>query len=173
MTIPEKIHYIRCRRDWNQKEFGAHLANGGVDQWQTSRWQRGVEKPSRSRSQEIDDVLFNTLEDDFGGGFRYVCNLGESYGHRHSAREKDAVARLRNALLNSPPAAPAGLLNIIVLSADLPEGVRAQCFSSGERQPRSFFVLVRADASWLENAREEIFAHVLSFRPTDNLSTPD
>jgi hypothetical protein len=173
MTIPEKILWVRSRRKWNQKAFGGALP-GAVKGWQVSRWERGVEEPSRRRCEQIDELLFKTYAADFGGGFRYVCNLGERYGHRFATRQDDAIARLRRALIDAPPAPSVGALTIVVLKADLPEGVRAQCFSSVEPEPRGFIILVRPDVNWMDHAREEVFAHVLSYRPpADALATPD
>jgi hypothetical protein len=73
------------------------------------------------------------------------------------------MPRLRDALIEQPQPAPSGRLNIIVLIADLPTGVRAQCFCSDEPVPATYFVLVRDDAAWRTNARDEVFAHVLPF----------
>lgn len=154
----KKILYVRYRHSWTQKELGDRI---GVGQWQASRWERGVEAPSRRRAGLIDDLCYETIEEGFHG-FKYICNLGTEYGHRYEERADDALARLRDALLSDTPAAPVGRLNIIVLTSELPPGVRAQCFCSCELEPQTFFILVRDDASWRTNVRDEVFAHVLS-----------
>jgi hypothetical protein len=172
MEIPAKIHYLLYRRNWREKEFGANLPDGGVGQWQVSRWLLGKEKPSERRRKQIDDRLYETIAASFGG-FRYICNLGDKYGHKYEDRADDALARLRSALLEAPPAEPVGCLNIFVRKTVLPSGVRAQCFSSGEDEPTTFFILVNDVADWRANVRDEVFAHVLPFKTESSLTIKD
>jgi hypothetical protein len=56
---------------------------------------------------------------------------------------------------------PAPHFHIAVYQTELPDGVRAQCFSSDEPSPRLYIILVRPGAEWQQDVRDEILAHVL------------
>jgi hypothetical protein len=168
VRIADRILYLLHVNGWTEKQLGWALASEeqqlrAVDQWKISRWKLGKEKPSRLRIRQIEQLCYNTVLGSFGSpnGFRYICNLGRGYGQHYKDREEDALTRLRNALIQECPFAPVGLLQIVVLTATLPEGVRAQCFCSDQDPPRCFLIVVNDDDEWQTNVRDEIYAHVL------------
>lgn len=168
MRISERIVYLLHMNAWTEKELGGKLASEqpplpAVEQWQISRWKLNKEKPPRARIRQIEHLCYQTVLAAFGSpnGLRYICNLGKGYGDHYKDREEDALNRLRMILTRECPFAPAGRLHIIALTAQLPDGVRAQCFCSDQDQPRSFVILVPDDDQWRQNVRDEVFAHVL------------
>lgn len=91
-------------------------------------------------------------------GFKYVCDIGKCYPE---GRDADALRRLKATLAKVPPLQPTPHLHIAVYHTELPDGVRAQCFSSDEPSPRLFIILVRPGLEWQKDVRDEILAHVL------------
>jgi hypothetical protein len=168
MRIPDRIEYLMRANKWNEKELGAKLATANpplkeVEQWQVSRWKLDKEKPPQVRIHQIEELCYQAVLSAFGSpnGFRYVCNLGKGYGNHYKDREDEALSRLRIALTTECPSASSGKLQIVVLTASLPDEVRAQCFCSDQPDPRCFVILVRDDDEWRNNVRDEVFAHVL------------
>jgi hypothetical protein len=166
----DRVDFLLRANHWNEKKLGAELKHNGlpaVEQWQISRWKLRKEIPPKARVSQIEDLCYDTILRTFESqkGFHYICNISDSYGDNFTVRESDALARLKEALIRNCPWPPVGMLQIVVLPAALPEGVRAQCFHSDHVPPRYFFVLVRDDLEWQENiknVRDEVFAHVLS-----------
>jgi len=171
----KQIEYLARAKDWKQKEFGAKLEGHHgqpVDQSRISRWYLGKETPPARLAPQIEELCYQTILEDFGSpnGFRYICNISNGYGGCFETREAQALERLRAALVRNCPFAPVGLLQIIVLEADLPDGERAQCFRSDPEPARSYFILVRkGDDQALRNARDEVFAHVLRSEPASGV----
>jgi hypothetical protein len=169
MVTSDRILYLLHVNGWTEKELGWAVATQdqkqrNVDlQWKVSRWKLGKEKPSRAQAKRIEQLCYQTVLKSFESpnGFRYICNLGMGYGEHFKDREDDALARLRKALVRDCPFAPAGRLQIIVLTTILPDGVRAQCFSSDQDPAKCFLILVPDDEHWQTNVRDEIVAHVL------------
>lgn len=168
MRIPERIYYLLHVNGWTEKELGGKLASEqlglhAVEQWQVSRWKLDREKPTRALIKQIEHLCYQTVLSAFGSpnGFRYICNLGTDYGTHYRDREDDALARLQATLTRECPFAPVGRLQIVVLTTELPDGVRAQCFCSDQDPPRCFVILVRDDERWRDNVRDEVFAHVV------------
>ena len=174
MLISERILYLLHVNGWTEKQLGWEVATAeqkarNVDlQWKVSRWKLGKEQPSRGERKRLEDLCYQTVLRAFGSanGLRYICNLGKGYGEHFKEREQDALARLKQSLIRECPFAPAGRLEIVVLTANLPDGVRAQCFSSDEDAPRCFVILVADDEDWRTNVRDEIVAHVLPLAST-------
>jgi len=173
VSVAGRIGYLLTVNEWTEMALGARLADERrfltpVPAAQVNRWKRGNEKPSRERIEQLEQLSLHTTLRlfDSPNGFRYICNIGEHYGDRHSDRAGESLERLRTVMIRECPPAPAGVLNIFVFKADLPKGVRAQCFSSDQDPPRCFIVLVQDGPAWLACARDEIFAHVFPpFKP--------
>lgn len=159
--IGAKIDYTCRAFGWSEAGYGDAL--GGVAQWTVSRWKHGREVPPSDRVEQINRLCFESVCRQFKSpsGFRYICNLGEVETYDAGCEER-ALSVLRKTMIEHCPEAPVpGVLQIIVLWADIPEGVRAQCFRGKHDDCNVYFVLVRQGPGWKRDARDEIFAHVL------------
>jgi hypothetical protein len=162
----QRIAYLLETNGWTESELARQLAAGApaaLSPATLHSWRRGDVKPPRHYLQQIEQLCLRAALRVFGspGGLQYVCNLSRHYGQDQSVRAAEAVERLNAILIRECPRPASGALSITVFKAELPEGVRAQCFRSAQ-DPPCFVILVREGPDWMADARDEIFAHVLT-----------
>lgn len=138
-----------------------------VAQSTISKWSLGRLAPSdahmrnlRGLLEEAHDAIAQTLLRNTN--FVLECNFAEKYP---PGFPEEAKRRLERFIDEIAPVPAGPHVNLLIRSADLPEGVQAQCFSDGVRNPRTFLVLVsnqlpldrQTSVGW-----DEVYAHVVT-----------